>query len=64
MCRDVSKEPLLLISAYMPCRGLRKNVDEFQDCLAQVQDIIIKTQTLIGFYGGAGGGGGGEEISF
>ena len=37
-----SREPLLLISVYMPCKGLRENVEEFQDCLAQVQEIIVK----------------------
>ena len=34
-CIEVSsQDPLLLVSVYMPCRGLRENVDEFQDCLA------------------------------
>lgn len=35
-------EPLLLISVYMPCKGLRENVDEFQDCIAQLQEILVK----------------------
>ena len=42
-CIEVkSQKSMLLISAYMPCRGLRDNVDEFQDCLAQLQELIEK----------------------
>ena len=32
-------DPLLLVSVYMPCKGLREDVDKFQDCVAQVQEI-------------------------
>ena len=42
-CIEVSsQDPLLLVSVYMPCRGLRENVDEFQDCLAQLREVIKK----------------------
>ena len=42
-CIEVkAQKSMLLISAYMPCRGLRDNVEEFQDCLAQLQELIEK----------------------
>ena len=36
------KQPILIISVYMPCRGLRDNIDEFEDCLSQLQEIVTK----------------------
>ena len=36
------KKPILLISVYMPCRGLRDNIDDFVDCLLQLQEILTK----------------------
>ncbi|MCG7866407.1 MAG: hypothetical protein JAY74_08520, partial [Candidatus Thiodiazotropha taylori] len=42
-CIEVSsRNPLLIVSVYMPCRGLRENVDEFHDCLAQLREIVQK----------------------
>ena len=26
----------------MPCRGLRDNIDDFEDCLSQLQEIVAK----------------------
>ena len=37
-----TQQPALVISAYMPCKGLHDNVDEFQDSLAQLHEIIQK----------------------
>lgn len=36
------KTPILIISAYMPCRGLKDNFDDFEDCLSQLQEIVTK----------------------
>ena len=48
-CIEVSgQDPLLLVSVYMPCRGLRENVDEFQDCLAQLVETSMKICTAGG----------------
>ena len=38
----LTQQPAAVISAYMPCKGLHDNVDEFQDSLAQLQEIIQK----------------------
>ena len=38
----LTQQPAVVISAYMPCKGLHDNVDEFQDSLAQLQEIIQK----------------------
>lgn len=44
---------MLLISVYMPCRGLRENVDESQECLAQLREVILKyTDTHMILLGG------------
>ncbi|MCG7879544.1 MAG: reverse transcriptase family protein [Candidatus Thiodiazotropha taylori] len=34
--------PLLVISVYMPCKGLTDNVEDFNDCLDQLNEIIQK----------------------
>ena len=34
--------PILIASVYMPCRGLEENVDDFEDCLAQLYEIVQK----------------------
>ena len=34
--------PILIASVYMPCRGLKENVDDFEDCLAQLHEIVQK----------------------
>lgn len=36
------EEPLLLVSVYLPCRGVNDNYSDFSDCLDQVQEIIHK----------------------
>lgn len=36
------QQPALLISVYMPCRGLRDNIDDFEDCVTQLQEVITK----------------------
>ncbi|MEW8547754.1 MAG: reverse transcriptase family protein, partial [Candidatus Thiodiazotropha sp.] len=42
-CVEVAcQEPVILVSVYMPCRGLRENSDEFADCIAQLQEIYQK----------------------
>lgn len=42
-CVEVhAQQPILVISVYMPCKGLHDNVDEFQDVLAQLHEIIQK----------------------
>ena len=38
----LTQQPALVISVYMPCKGLHDNVDEFLDSLAQLQEIIQK----------------------
>ena len=38
----LTEQPALVISVYMPCKGLHDNVDEFLDSLAQLQEIIQK----------------------
>ena len=41
-CVEVKGErPLLLISAYMPCRGLPDNVEDYNDCLDQLNEISL-----------------------
>ena len=40
---EVSGEkPMLLLSVYMSCRGIRENVEEYEDCLAQLHEIMQK----------------------
>ena len=50
-CIEIScKDPLILVAAYMPCKGLRDNVDDFVDCISQLQEIYQKysaTHTVI-----------------
>ncbi|MES9884980.1 MAG: reverse transcriptase family protein [Sedimenticola sp.] len=42
-CIEVNgEEPMLLISVYLPCRGVKDNYDDFCDCLDQVNEIIQK----------------------
>ena len=42
-CAEIKGEkPILLISAYMPCRGLTNNVEDYSDCLDQLREIITK----------------------
>ena len=44
------KDPMVIISVYMPCKGLKDNRDEFADCLAQLREICQKcagTHTII-----------------
>ena len=33
-------KPVLLLSVYMPCRGIKDNIEEFEDCLAQLDEIL------------------------
>ena len=42
-CAELRGEnPLLLISVYMPCRGLSDNVEYYNDCLDQLREILLK----------------------
>ena len=34
-----SQDPLLLVSVYMPCRGLRENVDDFKTVLRSCERL-------------------------
>ena len=36
------EKPLLLVSVYMPCRGLSENIEDFSDCLDQLSEIEAK----------------------
>ena len=36
------EEPLLLVSVYMPCRGLSENIEDYSDCLDQLSEIVAK----------------------
>jgi len=36
---------LVIVSVYMPCRGLSGNVTEFCDCVDQLREIILKYNT-------------------
>ena len=53
-CVEVKENsPLLLISVYMPCRGLSENLEDFNECLDQLNEIIQKyMSTHIIFIGG------------
>ena len=50
-CIEITgKDPLLLASVYMPCKGLRENVEEFTECIDQLQEIYLKyseTHTVV-----------------
>ncbi|CAG2208661.1 unnamed protein product [Mytilus edulis] len=39
---NVEPRPILLICAYMPCRGTKHANEEFKDCLDQLHEIIVK----------------------
>ena len=42
-CVEVKgSEPLLLVSEYMPCKGLQECVENFEDTLSQLSEIVIK----------------------
>ena len=34
--------PILLLSAYMPCRGVKENIEDFEYCLAQLYELLQK----------------------
>ena len=34
--------PILVVSVYMPCRGLKENVEDFADCTDELNEIILK----------------------
>ena len=38
------KQPMLIISVYMPCRRVKDNVNDFEDCLSQLQKLVTKYQ--------------------
>ena len=50
-CIEVKgQNPLMLISVYMPCKGLTDNSEHFTDCLDQLNEIFEKyspTHTII-----------------
>ena len=37
-----AQKPILLISTYMPCKGVNDNYEAFLDCLDQLNKILIK----------------------
>ena len=37
-----NQQPVIVLSVYMPCKGLKDNADAFDDCLAKLQEIIQK----------------------
>ena len=38
-----SAKPTLLLSVYMPCRGIKDiNIEDYDDCLAQIHEILQK----------------------
>ena len=37
-----AEKPVLLVSVYMPCRGVTDNFEAFSDCLDQLTEIILK----------------------
>ncbi|MEW8548515.1 MAG: endonuclease/exonuclease/phosphatase family protein [Candidatus Thiodiazotropha sp.] len=42
-CVEVKwSKPVLLVSAYLPCRGVKNNDEEYQDCIAQLTEICCK----------------------
>ena len=45
-CIEIScKDPLIIVSVYMPCKGLRDNVEDFTDCISQLHEIYQKYST-------------------
>lgn len=36
------QECLLIISIYMPCKGLSDNIEDFMDCVDQLNEIVTK----------------------
>lgn len=50
-CIEIAGQfPIILVSIYMPCKGLRENVEEFTECIDQLQEIYTKysnTHTVI-----------------
>ena len=50
-CAELREEnPLLLISVYMPCMGLSDNTDNYNNCLGQLRQIVLKfscSQTIV-----------------
>ncbi|MEW8548177.1 MAG: endonuclease/exonuclease/phosphatase family protein, partial [Candidatus Thiodiazotropha sp.] len=37
-------EPILFVSVYMPCKGLSDNLEDFGDCVDQLNEIVLKYQ--------------------
>ena len=45
-CIEIScQDSLILVSAYVPCRRLRDNVEDFTVCILQLQEIYQKYST-------------------
>ena len=53
--------PILIDSVYMPCRGLKEDIDDFEDCLAQLHEIVPKFRST--HYLFLGGGDFNEDIT-
>lgn len=53
-CVEITcQNTVLAVSVYMPCRGLRDNVEEFADCISQLQEIYQKySNSHIVIFGG------------
>ena len=51
-CVETQIQNLVIVIVYMPCKVLRDIADDFDDCLAQLHEIIQKyTSTLMIFVG-------------
>ena len=48
-------KPTLLPSVYMPCKGIKDNIEDYEDCLAQVHEILQKYRTTHYIIIGGGG---------
>ena len=54
-------KPTQLLSVYMPCRGIKDiNIEDYEDCLAQIHEILQKYRTthyiIVGVCVWGGGG--------
>ena len=47
-CIELNGEDrLLIISVYMPCKGLTDNIEDFRDCVDQLNEMSINTNQRI-----------------
>ena len=57
MCIIRAQKHILLISTYMPCKGVNDNYEAFLDCLDQPNEILLKYGDTHDVVRGGGGGG-------